>query len=352
MTHTIRLGIPPGQGRPLLQRLAIVWAVALVIAVLNWASLGLGSFDHSLVYSYAISTLVWAFTDLGRLLLHRWLGAQQPHYWPAPLRATALLLVGIPLGYGLGTWIGDGYAGHSTWALRTLDPQRFMGLLLFSVVISVAFVGFFYLRGRSEALERQASEAQLMMLQSQLQPHMLFNTLAHLRALVQTDADKALDMLDHLDDHLRSALAASRQSWQPLDGELQRLNDYLSLMAIRLGPRLHFSLEAPDGLRQQQVPSFILQPLVENAICHGIEPAIAGGTIWVHVEQAGACLQISVRNTGAPLPTSQTEGYGLAHVRERLHSLLGSAASFSLTRGADGDTCATLRWPLQAPVKP
>jgi hypothetical protein len=352
MTHTIRLGIPPGQGRPLLQRLAIVWAVALVIALLNWSSHGYGHFDYSLVYSYAISTLIWVFTDLARLLLRRWLGAQAPHYWPTPLRAAGLLLVGIPLGYALGTWVGDGYAGQSTWALRTLHPQRFMGMLVSSLAISVAFVGFFYQRSRSEALQRQASEAQLMLLQSQLQPHMLFNTLAHLRALVQTEPQRALTMLDHLDDYLRSALAASRQTWQPLDDELQRLHDYLSLMAIRLGPRLRFGLNVPDTLRQQPVPGFILQPLVENAIRHGIEPSVDGGEIQVQVRQSEGFVQLCVRNTGAPLSASHTAGYGLAHVRERLHSLMGPAASFSLTVGAEGDTCAMLRWPLQAPNTP
>lgn len=352
MTHPFHTGIPPGQGKPLLQRLAIVWAVALVIAVLNWASLGLGSIDQSLVYSYAISTLIWVFIDLARLLLHRWLGAQAPHYWPTPLRAAGLLLLGIPLGYVLGTWVGDSYAGHSTWALRTLHPQRFMGLVVSSAAISVAFVGFFYLRSRSETLQRQASEAQLMLLQSQLQPHMLFNTLAHLRALVQTDPQRALTMLDHLDDHLRSALAASRQTWQALDDELQRLHDYLSLMAIRLGPRLRFDLDVPDALRQQPVPGFILQPLVENAICHGIEPSVDGGQIQVQVRQSEGFLQLCVRNTGAPLPANHTAGYGLAHVRERLHSLMGPAASCSLTVGAEGETCAMLRWPLHLPARP
>lgn len=339
--------IPVGQGRLLLQRLGIVWAVALLIGLAQWASHSQGRLDQSLVYSYAISTLIWAFTDLSRLVLRRWLGAAAPTYWPPAGRAALMLLTGILAGYALGTWIGDLYAGHSTWDLLALNRQRFIGLLVSSVAISVAFVGFFYQRGKTEALQRQASEAQLMLLQSQLEPHMLFNTLAHVRALVHTDPAQALTMLDHLDDYLRASLQATRQPWQTLAQELARVDDYLSLMAIRLGPRLRFEQVLPPELAAQPVPSFILQPLVENAIRHGIEPTVQGGHIHISAEQSGGQLHLRVRNTGATLPESMPEGYGLTHVRERLRSLMGARAKMALNTTADGSTCAHLQWPLR-----
>ena len=340
--------IPPDQVRPLLRRLGIVWIVALLIALANWSSHSHGHLDTSLVYSYAISTLIWAFTDLPRFVLRPWLAVQAPSYWPSAGRAVILLLIGILLGYALGTWLGDLYAGHSTWALRTLQPERFTGLLVSSIAISLAFVGFFYQRGKTEALQRQASEAQLMLLQSQLEPHMLFNTLAHLRALVQTEPGQALTMLDHLDDYLRASLQATRQPWHALDQEFERLADYLHLMAIRMGPRLRFELSLPPNLAHQTVPSFILQPLVENAIRHGIEPAVRGGTVQVLATQEAQRLHLRVRNTGAPLSDSSATGYGLAHVRERLHGLMGPSAELALKTEADGSICAHVHWPLHS----
>jgi LytS/YehU family sensor histidine kinase len=258
-----------------------------------------------------------------------------------------MVLIGIVLGYVLGTGIGDLYAGHSTWDLLVFNRERFVGLMASSLAISIAFVGFFYQRGKAEVLQRQVSDAQLMLLQSQLQPHMLFNTLAHLRALIQTDPPRSLQMLDHLDDYLRSSLNASRQSWQSLGEEYRRLHDYLSLMAIRLGPRLRFELELPPALADTPVPGFILQPLVENAIRHGIEPAVTGGYIHVSARQDDQHLELTVFNTGAPLPPDTVQGYGLSHVRERLRSLMGPGATLSLQAEPPQGTCARLCWPLQ-----
>lgn len=339
--------IPAEQCRPLLKRLLIVWCVALPIAGLTWTSREYGHFDRSLVYSYAVSTLIWAFTDLPRFVLRRWLGAQAPHYWPAPLPAALMLLIGIPVGYALGTWMGDTYAGHSTWALLDLNRQRFVGMLVSTLAISAAFVAYFYQRSKTETLERQMKEAQLRLLQSQLEPHMLFNTLAHLRALVPADPAQAVRMIDHLDDFLRGALQASRQSLHPLRQEMARLQDYLSLMQLRMGPRLQFALELPDSLTAQPVPSLLLQPLVENAIRHGLEPSVAGGRITVRASSAAGQLQIEVIDTGVGASAGQSaEGYGLHHVRERLHSLWGPGATLTLSQPDTGGTHVCLRWPL------
>lgn len=342
--------IPSGQGRPLLQRLLIVWCVALVISALNWIGRDYGRLDHHLVYSYAISTLIWAFTDLSRFVLRRWLRAQPPDYWPAPLPATLMLLVGIALGYALGIWVGDVYAGHSTWALIDLNRPRFVGLLVSAVAISAAFVAYFYQRSKAQTLQGQVQETRLRLLQSQLEPHMLFNTLAHLRALVPTDPAQAVAMIDHLDDFLRNALQASRQPLHPMRQEIARLRDYLSLMQLRMGRRLVFALELPEPLADQPVPSLLLQPLVENAIRHGLEPSVAGGCITVRVSSMDKHMQVEVIDTGVgSLHTQDSQGYGLQHVRERLHSLWGSNATLTLTSAEQRGTCVRLRWPMSAP---
>jgi signal transduction histidine kinase len=358
--------LPPDQRRPLLHRLLIVWAVALPIAVATWMghqSDGLPHrFDVSLVYAYAISTFIWLLTDVVRYPFKRLLRAQGPFYWPPAFRASLMLLVGVPLGYVLGTLVGDAYAGWSTWDLWHFNRNRFAGMVVSSVAISAAFVAFFYQRAKAESLASQVTQAQLMLLQSQLEPHMLFNTLAHLRALIGQDTARAHAMLDHLNDYLRTTLHASRQPLHPLSDEFSRLGDYLSLMAIRMGPRLSFALDLPKDLGKPLVPSFILQPLVENAIRHGLEPQVSGGHIDVQARAEDQQLVLTVRDNGCgiselalaesalPLPSASERpgtSWGLAHVRQRLHTLFGPRAGMHISPLPTGGTCVVLTWPLE-----
>ena len=362
--------LPADQRKPLLKRLLIVWAVALPIAVTTWMghkSNGLPHrFDVSLVYSYAISTFIWLFTDVVRYPFKRQLRAQGPYCWPPALQASLMLGVGIPLGYALGTLVGDAYAGWSTWDLWQLNRNRFVGMVASSVAISAAFVGFFYQRAKTESLTNQVTQAQLMLLQSQLEPHMLFNTLAHLRALIGQDTARAHAMLDHLNDYLRTTLQATRlpvhQALHPLGDEFSRLSDYLNLMAIRMGPRLAFELDLPPTLVTAPVPRFILQPLVENAIRHGLEPQVSGGRIEVQARAEGAQLLLTVRDNGSgiselaladaarPLQANGAQAgpsWGLAHVRQRLHTLYGQRTGMHISLLPTGGTCVVLTLPLE-----
>lgn len=368
-THHLLAWLPANQRKPLLHRLLIVWAVSLPIAVATWIghkSDGLPHrFEVSLVYAYAISTFIWLFTDVSRFAFKRLLRSQGPFYWPPALRASLMLLVGVPAGYVLGTLVGDAYAGWSTWDLWHFNRNRFAGMVVTSVAISAAFVGFFYQRAKAESLASQVTQSQLMLLQSQLEPHMLFNTLAHLRALIGHDTARAHAMLDHLNDYLRTTLQASRQPLHPLADEFSRLGDYLSLMAIRMGPRMAFELDLPPALSHTPVPSFILQPLVENAIRHGLEPLVAGGCIEVQAHTEGAQLLLTVRDNGSgiselalaesasPLQRSKDQAgqsWGLAHVRQRLHTLYGERASMHISPLPTGGTCVVLTLPLTTPT--
>ena len=199
--------LPPPSLPGLRQRGLIVCGVALVIALVQWLT---ASRAHpllaSLVYSYAISLCIWFFTDPLRIALHRWLRTEPPHYWALNTRSLAWLVVGIVLGYVLGITAGDLYVGQSTWALLVQAPQRFWGVWLGALGISLGFLFYFYQREKALALQHEATEAQLRLLESQLEPHMLFNTLANLRALIATDPPRALTMLDRLNDYLRATL--------------------------------------------------------------------------------------------------------------------------------------------------
>lgn len=205
------------------------------------------------------------------------------------------------------------------------------------------------------ALRGQASEARLKLLESQLEPHMLFNTLANLHTLIGSDPARAQQMLDALIAYLRATLSASRSAEHPLAREFERLHDYLELMALRMGPRLAYTLELPAALRELPVPPLLLQPLVENAIRHGPEPRVEGGHISVrasvNASANGPRLCIEVRDSGVGLaatgPAGPGQGFGLSQVRERLRSLHGAAATLELRANETGGSSACLSLPLQ-----
>lgn len=332
----------PAESRAgVMRRALVVWGVAAVIALLqSFANPAQHRLDYSLVYSYAISTSIWFFTDPARIALRRWLGAPPPHYWQHSWRNTWVLLAGVVFGYALGTSIGDAYSGRSTWDLLTIAPQQFWSFLLWSAGISAGFLFFFYHRGRARALELQATEARLKLLETQLEPHMLFNTLANLRALIATDPPRAVQMLDRLNDYLRATLAASRteggSGQHTLQKEFMRLGDYLELMAVRMGPRLEHRLQLPQALQSHPVPPLLLQPLVENAIRHGLEPQLGGGCITVDARAEGPWLVLEVSDTGVGMDSSAApagDGFGLAQVRERVATYAGGRVEVDAALG-------------------
>jgi sensor histidine kinase YesM len=208
-------------------------------------------------------------------------------------------------------------------------------------------------QARAEAALRAAAENQLKLLESQLEPHMLFNTLANLRVLIALDANRAQAMLDHLIAFLRSTLHASRAGLHPLADEFARLADYLALMAVRMGPRLETAFDLPDDLRALPVPTLLLQPLVENSIKHGLEPKVEGGRIELRARREGDTLVLSVRDSGVGLNASAgTSGgsrFGLEQVRQRLATLYGSRAQLALESPAEGGTEVRLTLPCPTP---
>jgi sensor histidine kinase YesM len=185
---------------------------------------------------------------------------------------------------------------------------------------------------------------------------MLFNTLANLRALIAADPGRAQEMLDRLIDFLRATLAASRTPAHPLADEFARLDDYLALMRVRMGERLHASTALPPELADIALPPLLLQPLVENAIKHGLEPQRGAGELAVTAVRDGATLVLAVVDSGRGLeaaaaanasePGPPSSGFGLAQVRERLQALHGGAATFTITPRPEGGTRAEIRLPL------
>jgi LytS/YehU family sensor histidine kinase len=196
----------------------------------------------------------------------------------------------------------------------------------------------------------QATQSRLKMLETQIEPHMLFNTLANLQVLIDTDPGRAQLMLDHLIAYLRATLSASRANMHPLRAEFDRLRDYLELMAIRMDTRLSFDLQLPPALASAAVPTLLLQPLVENAIRHGLEPKVQGGRITVRATREAAGLMLEVADTGVGLThgTPPHESFGLAQVRERLRTRFGDGARLTLADARGGGLVVRVHLPLQA----
>ena len=311
-----------------------------------------GDWVLQMVYAQAIGLCIWACIDFGRLLFKRDLDSHLPTGW----RGVALQVGGVTLGYFSGTWLADLYCGCSTFETWARTPRTIGGYFVMAVGISAAISYFFVSRAREArrrqqlaVAQRDAAEARLKLLESQLEPHMLFNTLANLRVLIALDAPRAQAMLDQLIAFLRATLGASRTALHPLSSEFARVADYLELMKVRMGERLRVELSLPAALAAQPVPSLILQPLVENAIKHGLEPHVAGGCLSVDAAAESGQLVLRVRDTGsglAAMADASGTRFGLQQVRERLRALYGDAATLTLAPVADGGTLAVVRLPL------
>ncbi|HEV2608726.1 MAG TPA: histidine kinase [Noviherbaspirillum sp.] len=335
-----------GHPYPRLRRFAIDMAITavfnLVIAlIITYVMRVHTSFVVNLVVSMCIGILAVTFVDGGRLLL--W-GLGKPPKIPFIL----LVVAGLPAAQQLGKLIAAQFTGIPASYFFGAHQQNPAGYIVVTLLVSLFITWFFWNRSalaylkaeaevekaRAAAIEKQALQAQLQLLQAQIEPHMLFNTLANLQGLIAVDPPRAQQMLDQLILYLRATLSSSRAEQTTLGQEFALMEAYLGLMKVRLGGRLSYTLHLPDDLRDRRLPPMLLQPLVENAIKHGIEPKIEGGHIDVQAVTENAALMLTVRDTGLGLrdagATSGTR-VGMANLHDRLQALYNGNASFSLT---------------------
>lgn len=272
----------------------------------------------------------------------------------------AVPVAGIYIGY----WIGFGLLNMQTARHYMLSGRGAWGVAVFSLMVSSLLCATFIVRTRqmqAEAAlaaqqqrardaERLAMQAQLRMLQAQIEPHFLYNTLANAVGLIAPAPDKARLLLERLIDYLRASLAESREQEIRLGRELATIEAYLDLMKVRMGDRLRYRIDCPEALTQQPLAPMLLQPLVENAIQHGLEPKIDGGEIAIAVRAEAGILRIDITDTGQGFaPGAQPRpggGVGLANLRERLASLYGGAAHLAIADNPAGGVMASLHLPL------
>jgi sensor histidine kinase YesM len=198
---------------------------------------------------------------------------------------------------------------------------------------------------RNAALEKQRSESRLRLLQAQIEPHFLFNTLSNIRRLCQNDAAGGRAMLGQLSRYLRAALPKMRDGDATLGDEIELVSAYLGMQAIRMGERLQVVIRVPPALLRATVPPMMLATLVENAIKHGIAPLTEGGSIVVTASRRGDSLLLSVADTGKGFDAGSGSGVGLANIRARLAALYGGAASLTLEANSPRGVVASLVLP-------
>jgi two-component system LytT family sensor kinase len=251
-------------------------------------------------------------------------------------------------------WLPDFEASH----FMVIWPQKISGGLLPACILYTVILAVTYLldskakvaaqQTAAARLNEQLSHAQLSALQRQIEPHFIFNSLNSIAGLVrEQNNDAAVSMIVALSDFLRRVAVSSSEPKARLAQEVEFLEKYLQIQEARFADRLNLQLEIPANLRNAQVPSLILQPLVENSIKHGIAKQVRGGTVRVTASRTGAMLRLSVYNDGPLLrdANSAENGIGLLNLRTRLELLYGEDFELRLENSGSSGVEVTVALP-------
>ncbi len=346
-----------------LRRLALFCAIVAVAACGHaimrylsgkpWGGV-LGAFALQYAYLFLFFGAVWVAV----VVAGNWL--------PARTGARIAVLAGaVVVGLVAGNLLAGPILGWM-WAGEKDAPtllKEISAMVLWSHVIAAGVLGYFFLIReedaaaqlhaqdmRRERLTRELAEARLMVMQAQVEPHFLFNTLANVRRLFKTDPGAAHAMLEHLSRYLGAMLPRMRSMDSTLGHELALALAYLSVQKIRMGSRLAIRTDVPDTLASLAFPPMMLVTLVENAIRHGLTPLPGGGEVRIHAFANDGKLRVQVIDTGAGLSENSGPGVGLANVRAQLSTLYGGNARFLLSQNPHGGVTATIEVPAQSPA--
>ena len=263
-------------------------------------------------------------------------------------------MLGVFLGFWIASFFIDVGLRSAFFTLNAILPMLVVSLVI-SVVLSVIFfwreraavsaAALAREREKGERIEREAALANLRALQAQIEPHFLFNTLANVTSLVDPDPAKAKRMLESFNRFLRASLAATRMEKTTLAAEGEMIGAFLDVLQVRMGGRLRYRVDVAPGLGAFELPPMLLQPVVENAIHHGLEPKVDGGEVAVAARREGADVVIEVRDTGVGFAPVTRGGLGLTNVRDRLRLLYAERASLTIGENAPSGAVVTLRLP-------
>jgi two-component sensor histidine kinase len=347
-----------GRGKPAAMlgwpRVRVALIASTLIGVLLWLSSILP------VYMVVARTMVVGFSALLVFgVFERW-----PRDMPQWLARWALQVLGIvfavPLAAYFAYWLTTG--GNPAFAtdgarLQGYATLTFAGILFGPWIAVGALVRQRDTFAREQAtafalerseLERKALDARFRLLQAQVEPHFLFNTLANVQALVEAGAPQAANVLKSLIAYLRAAVPRLNETTTTLAHELELVRAYLDVMHMRMPDRLKFEIQAEETLLGLEFPPMTLLTLVENAVRHGIDPSETGGSITIHVLQVSSRCLASVTDTGVGLKTSGSGlGTGLASLRERLRLAFGSEVQLLLSEVVPHGVRAEVSFPVR-----
>jgi hypothetical protein len=317
--------------------------IALALTLIGWGfsrNLDLATAARAnFVVAQCIGFSIHILFRLGLLLL----GADRLDAFSTLQRV--LFYAGVPiLGVLIGYALGLSLLGVDVQRLVFESPRVVWQIIFFSMLLS--WFWYRYMankarlaraeaerereRARALAADKQLLDAQLRTLQAQIEPHFLFNTLANVASLIDVAPDKARLMLTHLIELLRASLAASRSAQIDVGRELDLVRAYLDILAIRMGARLRYSIDVPAELRSHLLPPLLIQPLVENAIKHGLEPKMQGGSVKVSVRAESGMLVVEVIDDGLGFAPATSSGLGLTNLHERLAAVYADRARLTI----------------------
>ena len=326
------------------------WQTLLLIAAVNSGMAGLSVIDdprpfwHPFVSAHCIGFSVAYFVNL----IAPWQRS----------RPLLKLILAVALGALIGTLLIILITQYG-WAFVMAEPGKFV-YTAFLGLVNGLFVSLFFFNQRREAmghaallnaqaeqnlLRQQTAEAQLNLMQAQVEPHFLFNTLSGVQFLIESDPSAASRMLDHLIRYFRAAIPQLRQGSTTLGQEIKLAQAYLSILQMRMGKRLYFDIERDQKLDAHPFPPMMLLSLVENAITHGLEPQAEGGHLMLRAHVADGKLVVSVVDNGRGLPEEIGDGVGLSNIRDRLRVLYGDAARIDLQQGLPSGVHARISVP-------
>ncbi len=326
-----------------LKLIAINTLIAITLALISKNSLWI-----TLLYSQAIGISIATAISL---LLSRRTDKEPSIVW---------LAIAIVIGVVVGATFATLVSGH----YKTVDTEDTQWLIIsslfYSIIIGSVVSYYFYLLAKQREISNQLTlerlkqaeykraltENSLKILQAQIEPHFLFNTLSNVIGLIDHRPDDARKMLEHFTHYLRASLSRTRECDTTLEDEMAIVDAYLSIQKIRMAERLNYKIVMDDALNNTPFPPLLIQPLVENSVRHGLEPEIAGGEIRVEVIKENNRLTIMVSDTGKGADNLQSDGVGLKNIRERLSSLFQDKADIVIKANHPKGLKITLHIPL------
>jgi sensor histidine kinase YesM len=272
-----------------------------------------------------------------------------------------IVLIGIASGILIGLQIGPFVLLRIFSIVLWQQEKSLLQPIILGITFGSVATYFFYAKARLRvsmgelqqerikrlSSEKEALEANLRLLQAQIEPHFLFNTLSNVLSLIDTDPANGKSMLVDLIHYLRTSLSRTFPDPITLDQEMDMIKAYLNIQKIRMGERLNFKIELPDAVSKHSFPPMLLQPLVENALKHGLEPKMEGGEIMIKATEEEDLIRVEVMDTGCGFSSLHNAGVGIGNVKERIKLLYGEKGRFIIEENKPNGVRAIIEVPKQ-----